>query len=56
MPRYSFHIENGFAEDHALELANDSAAIDEGLRLHRGCCATSTSCASARKVNRSKYA
>src|SRR6185436_15836847 len=24
MPRYSFHIENGFAEDHALELANDS--------------------------------
>ena len=36
MPRYSFHIENGFAEDHALELANDSAAIDEGLKAASG--------------------
>lgn len=36
MPRYSFHIEDGFAEDHALELADDSAAIDEGLKAASG--------------------
>lgn len=36
MPRYSFHIENGFAEDHALELGDDSAAIDEGLKAASG--------------------
>jgi hypothetical protein len=36
MPRYSFHIQDGFAEDHALELADDAAAIDEGLKAASG--------------------
>lgn len=36
MPRYSFHIEDGFAEDHALELPDDSAAINEGLKAASG--------------------
>jgi hypothetical protein len=31
MPRYSFYLQDGFKEDHALELVDDSAAVGEAL-------------------------
>jgi hypothetical protein len=36
MPRYSFHLQNGFEEDHALDLADDSAAVEEALKTASG--------------------
>jgi hypothetical protein len=36
MPTYSFHLQDGPPEDHALELADDSAAIEEGLKTASG--------------------
>lgn len=36
MPKYSFHLQDGFAEDHALELPDDNAAIEEGLKTASG--------------------
>jgi hypothetical protein len=32
MPSYRFHIENGPAEDHVMNLPDDGAAVAEGLR------------------------
>jgi hypothetical protein len=36
MPRYSFHLQDGFAEDLALDLPDDNAAIEEGLKTASG--------------------
>jgi len=31
MPRYSFHLQDGFVEDHAIDLEDDAAAVQEAL-------------------------
>jgi hypothetical protein len=31
MPRYSFHLQDGFVEDHAIDLEDDTAAVQEAL-------------------------
>jgi hypothetical protein len=36
MPKYNFHLQDGFAEDHAVDLPNDSAAVEEGLKTASG--------------------
>jgi hypothetical protein len=36
MPRYSFYLQDGFREDHALELVDDSAAVEEALKTASG--------------------
>jgi len=36
MPKYIFVIKNGFPEDHILDLSDDSAAVEEGLKTASG--------------------
>ena len=36
MPKYLFRLNNGSPEDHVVDLPDDSAALDEGLRTAAG--------------------
>jgi hypothetical protein len=36
MPKYLFRLNNGSPEDHVVDLPDDSAALDEGLKTAAG--------------------